>query len=157
MFSLTHFLREDLDSTASQDTQEHLDLLTGRVERMHRLTQALINYVEAGRPSGEIIPVDLRKMLKTMLDSFKEEHQFNFSLGEGLPTLKADQKRLFKVFYILVENALLHCDKPTAEIKISAKKQEGSWEFRIRDNGPGIEPQYHQKVFGMFQTLELKG
>lgn len=154
--SLAYFLREDLDATASLETKEHLKLLSGRVERMHRLTQALINYVEAGRSSVQVAPVNLKTMIHNLLESFSESHVFEYDIQDGLPVLQADPGRLFRVFSILVENALLHCDKPTAKIEITATEEGEGWKFIVQDNGPGIEPIYHEKIFAMFQTLELK-
>ena len=154
--SIAEWLREDLELTPGSDTHSQLDLLMERVERMHRLTQALIHYVEAGRSSGKVEQVHLEPIIQTLTTNFSNEHPVQFTLPQHFPVVSGDQERIFRVFFVLVENALVHCDKDHPHINLSLEEVEGFWLIKVTDNGPGIDPRYHDKIFAMFQTLEEK-
>jgi signal transduction histidine kinase len=61
-----------------------------------------------------------------------------------------------QVFSNLIGNAIRHNDKDIIEIEVSYKDLGDHFTFSIKDNGPGIEPEYHGRIFGMFQTLRPK-
>ena len=66
-----------------------------------------------------------------------------------------DRKRIYQALDNLVSNAMKYaCDGPEAEIEIGSTTDDGEVRFFVRDHGPGIAPQYHKKIFGLFQRLE---
>jgi signal transduction histidine kinase len=54
----------------------------------------------------------------------------------------------------LIGNALKHCRKPDLRIEIGARELGPRWEFYVKDDGPGIDPAFHERIWGIFQTLE---
>jgi len=56
----------------------------------------------------------------------------------------------------LISNAIKHHDLEQGRIAISAKRQHDRWIFTVQDDGPGIAPEYHEKIFGLFQTLQSR-
>ena len=61
--------------------------------------------------------------------------------------------RMRQVFQSLLDNAVKFMDKPQGQIKISCIEEDGFWEFSVADNGQGIEEEYFEKIFKIFQTL----
>jgi signal transduction histidine kinase len=79
------------------------------------------------------------------------------SIKEHLPTLVTERVPLETVLRNLLNNAIKHHNSPQAgRIEINAHEQENYVEFRVTDNGPGIDPQYHEQIFGLFQTIKSR-
>ena len=72
---------------------------------------------------------------------------------EPLPCLMGDESQLIQLIQNLISNAIKYHGPETPVVRISAEKQDDMWVFSVRDNGIGIEPQYFEKIFLMFQRL----
>ena len=70
-----------------------------------------------------------------------------------LPVVQRDPIRMEQVFQNLIDNAITYMDKPEGIVQIGCEDQGMQWSFSITDNGPGIDRQYHEKIFKIFQTL----
>jgi signal transduction histidine kinase len=80
---------------------------------------------------------------------------FTIHLAEKLPTFFTERVPLETVFRNLLGNALKHHDRPqTGQVSVSATEQATVVEFTITDDGPGIDPEFHERIFQMFQTLK---
>ncbi len=77
-------------------------------------------------------------------------------LGEDLPRVWIDSKQVTRVFSNLIGNAIKYTRRPDARVEVGAREAGEFWEFSVRDNGPGIAPEYHDRIFGIFQTLEAR-
>jgi len=76
---------------------------------------------------------------------------------DPLPTVRADQMQLTQLFQNLIGNAIKYQNPGVPRIHISAVKSSGSWwDFSVKDNGLGIDPQYFERIFGMFQRLHKR-
>jgi signal transduction histidine kinase len=69
-----------------------------------------------------------------------------------MPTIYTVPVLLEQVFINLIGNAIKHHDRANGTIKIAAQKKENFYEFFVTDDGPGIAPEFHEKVFELFQT-----
>ena len=72
---------------------------------------------------------------------------------ESLPRVLADPSRLVQLFQNLIANAIKFCREETPVVRISARPAGDRWIFAIEDNGIGIDPQYHERIFSIFQRL----
>jgi signal transduction histidine kinase len=73
-----------------------------------------------------------------------------------MPTVRAEKIPLQQVFMNLLGNAIKHAGAIEPKIEISWQDAGPFYEFSVRDNGQGIAPQYHERIFGIFQTLEAR-
>jgi light-regulated signal transduction histidine kinase (bacteriophytochrome) len=73
-----------------------------------------------------------------------------------LPALSVDATQIMQLFQNLIGNALKFRDQQAPKIHVGAQRQEGRWIFSVRDNGIGIEPQYYEKIFQIFQRLHTR-
>ena len=73
-----------------------------------------------------------------------------------MPALTTERLLIEQVFSNLISNAIKHHDRPDGKVEISVKDQGKFYEFAVKDDGRGIPSEYHEKVFGIFQTLEAR-
>ena len=77
-------------------------------------------------------------------------------VAPGLPTLQCERTRLIQVFENLISNAIKYMGRPTGEIDVGCEDAGDCWKFHVRDNGPGIDAKYFEKIFQIFQTLAAR-
>jgi light-regulated signal transduction histidine kinase (bacteriophytochrome) len=76
---------------------------------------------------------------------------------DPLPVVLADELQLTQLFQNLIDNAIKYQRSGVPQIHISASRDGGEkWKFSVQDNGLGIEPQYFEQIFGMFQRLHRR-
>jgi signal transduction histidine kinase len=105
------------------------------------------------RETIEAVEVDA--LLAETVDLLSPPPAFTVDIGPGMPTLVAERTRLQQVFANLISNGLKHHNRPDGRIEVRVREADDphAYEFTIADDGPGIAPQYHERIFGIFQTL----
>ncbi len=154
--SLTHWIKEDIEEIGSEETKENLDLLIGRVKRMESLINGILTYSKIGKKTPVYNTTNLNNLLNSLVDLVAPNYKECIHIQENLPTLHTEKLKLEQVFANLISNAIKHCDKNEPRVEILMKENGKFLEFSISDNGPGIDPKYHDKVFVMFQTLKSR-
>jgi PAS domain S-box-containing protein len=123
--------------------------------RMHALINDLLTYSRLGTRTKTFGPVDCSALLRTVLKNLEvsvRETAAVIQVGV-LPTISGDESQLSQLFQNLISNALkFHGPRPP-EISISAEFEAPDWRFEVRDNGIGIDPKYHERIFVVFQRL----
>jgi PAS domain S-box-containing protein len=152
--NLSHWLEEDLAEHLSADNRHQMALLRSRVYRMEALINGLLQYSRVGRIRTELRRVDVEVLLADVIDSLAPPPEFTITLMPGMPTLWTEQLLLEQVFANLIGNAIKHHHRNDGNVTISAQEKTDDYEFAVTDNGPGIAPEFHEKVFVMFQTLQ---
>ena len=153
---LADWIEEDLEQVVDVSTREQLHLLRDRVGRMHGLIEGLLAYSRVGKTEGSISLVDSAELLAEIVDSLAPPGGFRVHVAPDMPTFRTDRLQLGQVFSNLISNSLKHHGGNSGNIWISVREAGDFFEFAVRDDGPGIAPEYHEKVFMMFQTLEPK-
>lgn len=155
--NVSRWIEEDLADKLSEESRGHLDLLRGRVVRMEALIDAILEYSRVGRVRVRPELVDVGALLAEVVDLVAPPDGFTVRADGQLPTFVAERMRLQQVLMNLVSNAVKHHhDKARGEVVVSAEDAGAFWRFRVRDNGPGIDPRFHEKIFVVFQTLETR-
>lgn len=153
--NLSQWLEEDLSEKLTPETQHQMHLLRGRVQRMEALIDGILQYSRAGRVEA-VKPVAVEQLLGEVIDSLAPPPEFTIQVEPGMPTLVTERLLLEQVFANLISNAVKHHHFTQGKITLSAQDHPEFWEFAVADDGPGIPPQYHEKVFAIFQTLEAR-
>jgi PAS domain S-box-containing protein len=162
--NLADWLGEDLEGQIPPENRHQLELLRNRVQRMEGLINGLLEYSRVGRRQRSIVAVDLNLLLANVVDSLAPPEGFRVDIPAGMPTLYSHKTALGQVFANLINNAIKHhhrVDEDCPEghrgtVRVTWRDQ-GEWlEFAIADDGPGIAPQYHDKIFTIFQTLKAR-
>lgn len=153
--NLSRWIEEDLGPHVTEDAREHLELLRGRVQRMESLIDAILEYSRVGRVRTRAEPVDARRLVEEIVDLVAPPPGFRIVVEGELPTFVTPRARLQQVLMNLIVNAIKHHhDRPRGRVVVGAEDAGSFWRFRVTDNGPGIDPRFHEKIFVIFQTLE---
>ena len=151
--NLADWLQEDLAGKLSENTVEQFILLQDRVTRMQALVEGLLEYSRVGRVHGTAEMVDTGALLEETVDMLSLPEHVAVDVAPEMPTLYTDRLRLGQVFANLVGNAVKHNTSGQAHVWVTVRESGRFYEFSVTDDGPGIAPQYHKKVFMIFQTL----
>ena len=153
--NLADWIEEDLEEV-NDNTKQQLGLLKGRVNRMNALLDSLLEYSRIGRIKEENVEVDISKLLDNILNSITRPDEFEINIITEMPVVKTQLTALNQVFRNLITNSIKHHDKNDGHITIGCDDDSKYYRFYVKDDGPGIPKDFHEKVFLMFQTLKSK-
>ena len=155
--SFIGFLREDLQEQRMDDVLDSLDRLEKAHGKMQSLLQDLLQLSRVGRMELEPEMLDLKQVISDISDfaSAKQNGwRFELEIQSGAPSFWGDRKRVLQVFENLISNASKYGITETSrKIQVIWQENESEIRFAVKDFGPGIDPQYHKKIFGLFQRL----
>lgn len=152
---LANWLMEDAYAMLPEKSRIHLTTLRERVQRMERLLNDLLAYSRVGRRDGLTEVVDTTALVNDIVALLAPPPGFTIHIVGELPALLTPKTPIEIVLRNLIGNALKHHHAPeVGAVWISARAVDDFVEFCVRDNGPGIDPQYHERIFGIFQTLQ---
>lgn len=154
--SLAEWLEEDCAEILPAEGREHLRLMRIRVKRMEALVDGVLAYARAGREKAVVEPVEVEGLVREVVDLVAPGTGAEIEFAGPWPTLSVTRVALQQVWLNLVSNAVKHgrpADGGVARVRLSAVREAGGWRFEVADSGPGIDPRFHDRVFGLFQTL----
>ncbi|MBC7817205.1 MAG: PAS domain S-box protein [Planctomycetaceae bacterium] len=159
--NLSKWIADDATDSLSEVSREHLRKLRQRIARLDRLLDDLLQYSRAGQQMGDVMPVQTGPLIRSVVELLTPPAGFVVSVADGMPQLTTYKTPLELVFRNLIDNAIKHHDRTDGHIEVSAAVKGRFVEFSVRDDGPGIPADYHERIFRMFQTLrprdELEG
>lgn len=127
--------------------------------RMRSLLSDLLAYSEIGAGNDEPPQtVDLNEVIETVKQNLKAaiDETGAVIVSDGLPVLAAHESQIVPLFQNLVGNAIKYRSVEPPRICITVQGVDGGWQFAVADNGMGIAPEYHEKIFGVFKRLHGK-
>ncbi len=142
----------------SQEARDCMDIVVEGASRMRTLIDDLLTYARVGRGEENFIMVDTSKVVDKVIGNLKAlttETGAEIDCGR-LPSLEAQEAQITQVFQNLISNAIKFRGAAAPKIKIEAKEVDGFYQFSVRDFGIGIRPEYHAKLFKIFQRLHTK-
>ena len=145
-----------LDSNA----MEYIDFIEDSVHRMSELIHSLLTFSTVGRKDIVYQSIDLKVLVETKifdLSQIIKEKNVVIKIGD-LPQIIGEKEQISMVFFNLISNAIRFNTQaqPLVIIQEEISDNEALWQFSVTDNGIGIEPQYHDKIFGIFKRLHGK-
>ncbi len=154
--TLTSWLIEDYKSQLDEEGQDLVILLNKRVGRMYNLIDGILQYSRVGRQEVEKTELDLKVIVLDVIDTLSPPENIKVSITTDMPIIQNDETQIRQLFQNFISNAIKYNDKAEGIVNVSCRSLETHWEFCVADNGPGIDPKYHDKIFQMFQTLHKK-
>ncbi|MEM1251886.1 MAG: ATP-binding protein [Cyanobacteria bacterium P01_H01_bin.21] len=151
--NLAQWLQEDLGDQIPTDNQQQLDLMQTRVKRLENFVEGLLQYSRAGRQSIEALPVSSTQLLEDIVDTLAIPEAMQITIPKTGPALTTEKLLLQQVLTNLISNAIKYHHRPNGHIMVSVEDIGSMVEFAVADDGPGIDPDYHERIFGVFQTL----
>jgi PAS domain S-box-containing protein len=153
IFNLSEWIEDDLEGVLSAEIQQHTTLLRNRVQRMAATIDGLLDYARIDRIDATIEPVEVAALLAEAIDSIAPPPTFTIVIAPDLPTIYTKRLFLFQVFTNLIGNSIKHHDRLDGSIQISCQECGDLYEFRVADDGPGIAPAQHDRVFEIFTAM----
>ena len=158
--SYTQLVARRYKGKLDADADEFIAFAVDGANRMQRLIQDLLLYSRVERVGQELMQVSSAGALQKALFNLQGAiEQSGALVTQGpLPEVTADESQLTQLFQNLVGNAIKYKGPGVPQIHVSAARNGApKWIFSVRDNGLGIEPQFFEKIFGMFQRLHKRG
>lgn len=154
--NLSEWISEDLEEVMTDDTRKNLGLMKGRISRMESLINGILEYSRAGRMKAESVPIPMHDFVQDIVCNLSPPEKFRVIVQDEMPVIEGEKVAIEQVFSNFISNAIKYNNNEQPEIKVGYADQGVDHCFFVEDNGPGIEPQFHEKVFAIFQTLQAR-
>lgn len=154
--NLAMWIEEDLGPQVPKKVAEQLALLKGRAARMDRLINGLLELARIGRARQQSERVDVTELLHETIDLASPGAQARVLIIGAMPTLNAERVAMQQVLLNLITNALQHAGRIDVIVRITSEERPDDVEIAVADNGVGIAPEHHERVWQMFQTLAAR-
>lgn len=148
------WIEEDMGNTLSDQMKKYLSIIPERIVRMENLINGLLDYARISREKPLKERVNIQDLVEMIVDSIVPR-TFEVSISK-LPTFTTERIRIEQVFSNLISNAVKYSKNENGKIKVTCREFSGAYEFTVQDDGIGIDPQFHEKIFFIFQTLREK-
>ena len=151
----TEYLAEDYSDCFDDRAESYMKYITKSVDRMYLLIDDLLTYSRVGKQTQDDLAVDLNTVIEDCLEDLSiaiEDTNATINYSK-LPIIETNSREVRQLFQNLIANALKFTKGKDPQINITAIEQGNRWLFSVADNGIGIEPQYSDKIFQMFQRL----
>ena len=157
--SYTQLLVRRYDAKLDKDAREFMSYIVDGATRMKQLIEDLLAYSRVGTKGQEFKPVALEVPLRRALFNLRAgiEEAGAAVTYDPLPTVRADEVQIGQLLQNLIGNALKFRSNSVPRIHIGVLENPSEYQIEVRDNGIGIEPQYYERIFMVFQRLFNKG
>lgn len=160
--NLSAWIEEDSGAALPAVAHRHLERLRGRVQRMERLLDDLLEYSRAGRVQHQPEVVMIQSLISEAAELQGLPPRFSLQVECPVATVRTVRVPLETIFRNLIGNAVKHHNRPDGRIRVTVSvatdilQQEETSYLRccVNDDGPGIAPEFHARIFEMFQTLQ---
>lgn len=154
--NLTGWIEEDMADRLPDDIRGHFNIIKGRVVRMEGLINGILDYTKAAKNEGELQKFKADELLRESIDLIGVPDNAVVHVRENMPEMQAEKVKLQQIFMNLIHNAVKYNDKEDIQVDIGCEDLGAEYKFFVKDNGPGIESKYHEKIFVIFQTLNAR-
>lgn len=154
--NLAQWIAEDIEAQNYSEINEHVELMRRRVGRIERLVEGLLQYSKAGYDYRSQERLHLRNLLQEVITLVFRDRPCEVSLPETFPEITTNRNALRLVFTHLINNVRDFAFQQNCRSQITWEDLGDQIKFGVIDNGPGIAPQYHERIFEIFQTVNSK-
>lgn len=155
IYNLSEWIKEAKGKN-EEEMDVHISMLQKRIRRMENLINGILIYSSAGKNKQNHSYFSATEVLSDICESYRSINPDVKILLDDLPDLYEDRLAFEQVFSNLISNAVKHNDTENPEVLIRYEFIPGMHRFYVEDNGQGIDPAFHHKVFQIFQTLDSR-
>jgi len=157
--SYTQLLAKRYKGKLDADADEFIAFAVDGAARMRRLINALLELSRVGSRAKDFEATDCQAVYDRTLVNLQElvEESGALVTHDRLPTIMGDGTQLGQLFQNLIANAIKFRSDEPLTVHVGVEQRNGHWEFCVRDNGIGFDPQYAERIFVVFQRLHGKG
>ena len=156
--SYTQLIARRYKGKLDADADEFIAFAVDGANRMQRLILDLLAYSRVNTAGRQFEPTAMETVLKAALNNLTDAVKESQAVitHDPLPAVMGDDKQLAQLFQNLLSNAVKFGGAQPPRIHISAKQTDGEWLFSVRDHGIGLDPQYVDRIFVIFQRLHTR-
>jgi len=155
--SLVNWIEEDYKDLFDETGKQQLVLLQNRTKRMYAFIDGMLAYTKLSQVQDRMEYSNLNELLKGVIDlALPLDGTVQICVEDVLPNLSCQPIKVAQIFQNILSNAVEYCDNGKGIIKVHCEELETHWLFSISDNGPGIAPNHHNRIFKIFQTLNTR-
>ena len=151
---LAQWIRDDAGDRLAPASLDHLEKMRGRIMRMENLLSDLLAYSRADRYQYNIGKVDVALLIDEITRLVTPPQGFAVNVKTALPVFVTYKVPLETVLRNLIHNAIKHHDRSDGQVQVTVQDLGDFYEFSVSDDGPGIAPKFHERIFQIFQTLK---
>jgi light-regulated signal transduction histidine kinase (bacteriophytochrome) len=153
--SFSQLMAETYAARLDADAGVFLERIQEGAARMQSLLADVVDYWASERQSSR---TDMEAVLhQTLLSNDKQTAERSAVIThDPLPAVCGDFEILTRVLHHLIRNAIEYCGKLSPRVHISSERADREWVFSVQDNGPGIDPEFHGRIFEVFKRLDGK-
>ncbi len=157
LLGFSRLLRQDYGDQMDDTGNHFLDRIEQAARTMESLVHDLLELSRIGKPGERACMIDPRSVLLQIQAELKprlEKQAVHLAFSKSPPAVYCDRTRLYQIFSNLIGNALDHMGpRPDARIEIEISDEGRAHRLTVRDNGKGIDPEHHQRIFEIFHSL----
>ena len=153
--SYTQLLEKRYKDKLDADAHDFIGYAVHGAKRMQQLINDLLTYSRVGTRGKPFEPTDCAAVFDDAVANLDVAIRDSSAevTSDLLPSVMADEGQLLQVFQNLIDNAIKFHKDELPRVHFSAEQKRDEWVFSVRDNGIGIEPQYFERIFTIFQRL----
>jgi PAS domain S-box-containing protein len=153
--SYMQIIAEQYKGRLDADADEFIGYAVEGATRMRQLISALLEYSRAGGETQQAVITDCNRILNDVKSNLEIVIQENAAVitSDPLPTIAVDPTQMSQLFQNLIANAIRFRSKEQPRIHVAAIRNRSEWIFSVADNGIGIAPEHHSRIFVIFQRL----
>lgn len=156
--NIATWIEDDLGSNADQDILDNFRLLKNRVERLENMMNALLEVSRVSRTKMELYEVNIPKLVDDCIKMLDNKSNVEFHMAYHMKDEECITlgKKLEKVLFSLLDNAIRFHDKEKKNVIIEITENETDYEISVSDDGPGVPEEVKDKIFSIFYTVNSK-
>lgn len=151
--ALFSWVKSDNEGKLDSVTINNFKHIDETIQNMELLISDILTYSSANVKMDNEHEIDLNKIVDEVIKSISIPSHIKVIRQCKLPTIKGEKIKFQQLFQNLISNAIRFIDKEEGFVKINCKEEESFYSISIEDNGIGIEPKFHEKIFKVFQSL----
>ncbi len=153
--SFMGLLKRKYGGQLDEKADQYIQFAIGGAKRMQRIILELLELSRVGRNETDLEIVNTHEFVNDIIEGLALKNRKGNFIFEGLPEIKTNKALLQHIFLNLISNAVKYAKKDIPlEVKISAEELKDHWKFSVQDNGIGIEEEYFDKIFVIFQRIQ---
>ena len=152
--NIVTWIEEDANAGVTSDNPKYFEMINNSIARMHYLLKDLASYSRISRCDAKPEGLHLKTIIAECCELAASTNQFEFEINDC--ELELPKPPLLVVLKHLVSNAIKHHHKSSGLIQVNCVANCDNYQLSITDDGPGIAPAHHEKIFQPFQTLKPK-
>jgi two-component system, chemotaxis family, sensor kinase Cph1 len=157
--SYMRLLHRRYSDKLDNDANDFINYAVDGSKRMQELIRDLLAYSRVGSLGREFEPIDIKTVLDRSVRNLEMSIKESGAVvtHDSMPAMFADGIQITQLFQNLISNAIKYCKEAPPRIHVSAKQNKKAVTFSVSDNGIGVDPQYYERIFIIFQRLHGKG